>query len=387
MITIGRMKIQDLIENASRLVVKIGSALVTDAEKGILKADWLKSLAMDLSHLKGKEIIIVSSGAIALGRTTLGIDLKTPSRDLRIDQKQAAASVGQIRLMAGFIEAFGAAGLTVSQILLNSNDTENRRAHLNARATLGTLMKYGVIPVINENDTTATDEIRFGDNDKLAARVAQMMEADVLLILSTTEGLFTDNPQINPAAQHIPLVPQITQDVMGIAGDALHGVSTGGMKSKVEAAKIAVNAGTHVVITSGKELHSVRKMLADEQKLTLFTATETPHNARQKWIAAHLKPKGTVMIDDGAVRALKAGKSLLPVGVKEVIGTFDRGDGITLKTQAGASIGIGLSGYDHQDARKIAGKHSEDLAGILGYAGRDVLVHRNDLVLLKDENV
>ncbi len=371
----------DKISHAKRLIIKIGSALITDIEKGIIRKEWLHTLVSDIAALKDKEIIIVSSGAIALGRTPLGIDLTTSARNLKIEQKQAAASIGQIKLINAFLESFTDHNLELSQILLNPKDTENRRTHLNARATLQTLLSHNIIPVINENDTTATDEIRFGDNDKLAARVAQMMEADLLLILSTTDGLYTDNPDSDHNAQHIDTVNEITSDILDIAGEVTSGVSTGGMKSKIEAAQIAVNAGTDVIITSGKEHSPIKRLMKGEQKSTLFAANDTPHNARKRWIAAHIKPKGKLHLDEGAVKALKAGKSLLPIGVVKIEGQFERGDAVEIISHNTDIIGIGLVTYSINEALKIIGQHSSKLEDCLGYVGRDVLIHRNDMVL------
>lgn len=375
------MNTNNYLDSSKRLIIKIGSALVTDIQKGVVRKEWLETLISDIKSLKDKEIIIVSSGAIALGRTPLGIDLTTSAKDLKIEQKQAAASIGQIKLINAFQDIFEKHDLQLSQILLNPKDTENRRTHLNARATLQTLLSHNIIPVINENDTTATDEIRFGDNDKLAARVAQMMEADLLLILSTTDGLYTDNPDQNDNAEHIDVVEEISKDILSIAGEVTSGVSTGGMKSKIEAAQIAVNAGTNVIITSGKERHPLQRLLEGQQRSTLLKAQDTPHNARQRWIAAHIKPKGKLIIDDGAVKALHAGKSLLPVGVKSVQGKFERGDAVEILSLNKATIGMGLVTYPYEEAVKIIGHHSKDLESQLGYVGRDVLIHRNDMIL------
>ena len=381
------MSTNDYLDSAKRIIIKIGSALITDIERGTIQKEWLKSLIQDIKSLGDKEIIIVSSGAIALGRTSLGIDLKTSAKNLRVEQKQAAASIGQIKLINAFLDIATEADIAISQILLNPKDTENRRTHLNARATLQTLLNHKIIPVINENDTTATDEIRFGDNDKLAARVAQMMEADLLLILSTTDGLYTDNPQVNPNAQHVPVVESISADILASAQEVTSGVSTGGMKSKIEAAQIAVNSGTHVIITSGKVNNPIQNMLKGNQKSTLLLASDTPHNARKRWIAAHLKYKGAVVIDDGAVKALKSGKSLLPIGVTKVTGTFERGDAIAIQDKGGNILATGLSGYHSEETRRISGKQSSEIEDILGHAGRGVLVHRNDMVLMEDGKV
>lgn len=376
------MSATQLFSNSKRIVIKIGSALITNANTGQLRQKWLATLAEDISWLTTKEIVLVSSGAIALGRNELGIDLKKASKDLKIEEKQAAASIGQIKLLHAYQTIFGRQKINISQILLSPRDTENRRTHLNARGTIQTLLHHQIIPIINENDTVATDEIRFGDNDKLAARVAQMIQADLLFILSTTDGLYTGNPQTNPHARHIPSVEQITEDFVAIAEDVSSGLSTGGMKSKLESAKIATDAGASVIITNGTELHSLSKFRDGAGKSTCFEAKVSPLNARKRWIGAHLNAQGELIIDQGAQEALVSGKSLLPVGVCTVKGHFLRGDAVQIKNNNHQIIATGLVAYDYKDAQKIIGLKSKDIHQALGYAGRDVLVHRDDLALL-----
>lgn len=378
------MNTRHILENARTLVIKIGTALVAEPDGNGVKADWLAALAQDIRALTaaGRRVVIVSSGAVALGRRTMGIPLGTAPRSIPLEKKQAASAVGQYHLFHGYHEAFRHAGLPLAQVLLTMSETENRRMHLNARATLHALLDSGVIPVINENDTISTGEIRFGDNDRLAARVAQMIEADCVLLLSTTDGLYTANPDLDPNAVHIPVVDSLSDEHAKMAGEAIPGLSTGGMKSKVEAAISATRSGIHLIIAKGAEKHSLRHVLEDEHaRSTLFLASSTPQNARKKWIQAHLRPRGVLVIDEGAVRALENGKSLLPVGVKRIEGSFERGDVVEIRTLAGQKLGMGLSAYSAADAARIIGQPSEKIEAIVGYAGRSELVHRNDLAL------
>lgn len=378
------MHTRQILKDAKTLVIKIGTALVAEPDGGGVKAGWLAALAQDIKIglLPGRRIVIVSSGAVALGRRTMGIPLGVAPRSIPLEKKQAASAVGQYHLFHGYHEAFRHAGLPLAQVLLTMSETENRRMHLNARATLHALLDSGVIPVINENDTISTGEIRFGDNDRLAARVAQMIEADCVLLLSTTDGLYTANPDIDPNAVHIPVVDSLSEEHAKMAGEAIPGLSTGGMKSKVEAAISATRSGIHLVIAKGVEKHALRRALEDETlRTTLFLAASTPQGARKKWIQAHLRPKGVLFIDDGAVRALEGGKSLLPVGVKRIEGAFERGDVVEIRTMGGQRLGMGLSAYNAADASRIAGQPSEKIESIVGYAGRSELVHRNDLAL------
>lgn len=376
------MSAQQKISEANRIVVKVGSALLVDQSTGALHKGWLQSLTDDLFelHSQGKDIILVSSGSIALGRKALNISQTVAPSSIPLESKQAAASVGQINLMQAYYAAFKSKGITVGQILLTPADTENRRAHLNARSTFSKLLEAGIVPVINENDSVATAEIRFGDNDRLAARVAQMVEADVLIQLSTTDGLYTEDPAISKKAKHIPVVEKLTQDYFDMAGDAVAGLSTGGMISKLEAARLATSAGTAMIIARGTDMHPVQALL-NGGRCTLFDAEDKPGPARKRWIATHVKSKGSIIIDDGALKALRSGKSLLPAGVRRVSGDFVRGDAVSIVTEDGKTVGIGLCAYDNGEALQIIGKKSAEIQTILGYAGRDELIHRDDLVL------
>ena len=376
------MKAQTLIAQSKTIIIKIGSALLVDAQKGLNK-EWLAALAEDIVALKksGKSVLVVTSGAIAMGRNAMGLDHSTPSSSVALELKQGAAAVGQIALMQSYINAFAAHGVNVAQILLTPADTENRRSHLNARATIHALLEKNIIPVVNENDTVSTTEIRFGDNDRLAARVAQMIGADLLIQLSTTDGLYTADPRIDPSAEHVPVVEKLSHEHTAMAGDALAGVSTGGMKSKIEAARIATESGVHMMIAKGTEAHALKHVCDGSAKLTVFLASELPRNARKKWIAAHVKPKGTIYLDDGACKALIGGKSLLPAGIKNVEGEFDRGDAVKIANMQGGTVGLGISTYDAESTRKIAGRKSAEIAQILGYSRGDELIHRDDLVL------
>ena len=364
--------------SARRIVVKIGSALLADRATGALKAEWLASLLDDVAALtaQGKQIVLVSSGAIALGRHAL----KLPKGALQLEQSQAAASVGQISLAHAYQDMCAKRGLTAAQILLTLGDTEQRRRYLNARQTLETLLALGAIPVVNENDTVATTEIRYGDNDRLSARVASMVSADCLVLLSDIDGLYTAPPALDPNARHIPLVTAITAEIEAMAGDAGTELSKGGMKTKVEAGKIALAAGTNMVITTGKIMNPLRA-IAEGSTVTWFLAGTDPVTAKKRWIAGQLEPKGQLHIDAGAERALAAGKSLLPAGVTRVDGNFDRGDAVIIRAHDGREIGRGLVEYAKADAERIAGKRSNDIESILGFSGRDVLVHRDHMAL------
>jgi len=374
-----------IIKNAQTIVIKIGSVLVADIAAGTIKQDWLDALAQDIKALidQDKQIVVVSSGGVALGRSDLGIPSDIPPGDIPLAQKQAASSVGQYHMFNGYYNALMDQGIRAAQILLTISETENRRMYLNARETLWTLMSRGVVPVINENDTVSTEELRFGDNDRLAVRVAQMVEADLVILLSTTEGLYEDDPGKNPEAAFIPVVEQITEEHIAMAGEAVPGLSTGGMKSKVEAAQNATRAGIDLLITDGRVANSLSQLWEeDDKRATLFKAQDNAPNARKKWLQSHLHPKGSVYVDDGALQALQSGRSLLPIGVRRIEGSFERGDAIKLYNKDGSrEIGIGLAAYSSADAMRIIGHRSEDVAEILGYAGRDELVHRNDMVL------
>ena len=366
------------LSNAGRLVVKIGSALLAERETGALKSDWLASLAADVAALKaeGKDVIVVSSGSIALGRRVLGL----ASRGLKLEESQAAAAVGQIDLAHAYEEAFKSHGMVAAQILLTLGDTAERRRYLNARNTIETLLGLGAVPVVNENDTVATSEIRYGDNDRLAARVATMMSADCLVLLSDVDGLYTAPPGTDPDATLIPEVREITPEIEAMAGDTGTELSRGGMVTKIEAAKLAVAAGTHMAITQGGVMHPLAE-LADGARATWFTARADPVAARKRWIAGALEPRGSVTIDAGATRALLAGKSLLPAGVTAVSGAFDRGDAVVIRGPANEELGRGLSAYARADAERIIGHKSREISDILGYRGRTELIHRDDMAL------
>lgn len=368
---------KDKIRKAERIVVKIGSALLTDMDSGVLKKTWLHSLCKAVSQYPNKQWLIVSSGAVALGRPSLPVNDGANSSDLTLEQKQAAASIGQVILARSFADAFDQCDRTSAQILLSLGDTEGRRSHLNARATLDTLMDSNIIPVINENDTVATEEIRFGDNDRLAARVAQMVGADLLILFSTTDGLYTKNPDKFDDAQHIDHIDTITAEIETFADKPTSRISTGGMISKIDAAKIATNAGCAVIIADGR----MDDPLHNQSRTSFFAAKDNPRNARKKWIQAHLKPQGEIVIDNGAVTALRNGKSLLPIGVTSVSGDFRRGDLVLIKDQDNRLIARGLIAYDRNHALKIAGVQSNSIADIIGFEGRKELVHRDDLVL------
>ncbi len=363
---------------AKRLVVKIGSSLLADAKTGALKTDWLGSLATDVAELKeaGREVIIVSSGAIALGRRVLGLS----TGPLKLEEGQAAAAVGQIDLAHAYEEAFKAHGVIAAQVLLTLGDTEERRRYLNARNTIETLLKLGALPVVNENDTVATSEIRYGDNDRLAARVATMISADCVVLLSDVDGLYSAPPQGDTAAQPIEEVGAITPEIEAMAGDTGDELSRGGMVTKIEAAKIAVSAGTHLVITSGRIMNPL-KALSDGVRCTWFPAASDPMTARKRWISGALEPRGVVTVDGGAAQALAAGKSLLPAGVVGVEGTFDRGDAVVIRDGDGGVLGQGLIAYAKADAELIVGHKSSEIEKILGYRGRAELIHRDDMAL------
>ncbi|MEQ1616135.1 MAG: glutamate 5-kinase [Hyphomicrobiaceae bacterium] len=369
---------------ARRIVVKIGSALLVDRTTGRLRATWLNSLADDVTALTeaGKQVILVSSGAIALGRHALGF----PKGVLELEQSQAAAAVGQVSLAHAYQNVFQARGHATAQILLTLGDTEERRRYLNARRTIEMLLAHKAIPVVNENDTVATSEIRYGDNDRLSARVASMVSADCLVLLSDIDGLYTAPPGVDPAATHIPLVEAITPEIEAMAGDAGTELSKGGMKTKVTAARIAMAAGTDMVITTGKPLHPLQR-ISDGALCTWFVAPSDPVTAKKRWIAGQLEPKGSVTVDAGAEKALGLGKSLLPAGVTAVAGQFDRGDAVIIRNGRGRELGRGLIAYAHDDASRIIGKKSGEIAGILGFEGRAELIHRDDMALsrIKDE--
>jgi glutamate 5-kinase len=363
-----------------RIVIKVGSSLLVDAKAG-LRREWLAALANDLAalHTSGTDILVVSSGAIALGRSVL----KYPSGSLKLEEAQAAAAVGQIELARIWAEVLGTHNIIAGQILLTYGDTEERRRYLNARETLAKLLELRAIPIINENDTVATSEIRYGDNDRLAARVASMASADCLVLLSDIDGLYTAPPASDPNAQLIPIVPRITAEIEAVAGGAASELSRGGMRTKVEAAKIAVAAGVHMVIANGKRLNPVKHVI-DGGLCTWFLTPSNPVTARKRWIGGTLEPKGILTIDAGAATALQKGNSLLPAGITQVEGDFLRGDVVILRNIKGAELGRGLIAYDALEAVQLMGRKSQDIATILGYQGRVAMVHRDDLVLIGD---
>jgi glutamate 5-kinase len=361
-----------------RIVVKVGSSLLVDSERGRLNQDWLSSLAEDLAalHREKRDVLVVSSGAIALGRAVL----KLPAGPLKLEDSQAAAAVGQIALARTWAEVLGRHGITAGQVLVTLQDTEERRRYLNARSTIDRLLDWRAVPVINENDTVATNEIRYGDNDRLAARVATMASADLLVLLSDVDGLYDAPPAVSAAAKLIPLVERITPAIEAVAGAAGSELSRGGMQTKIEAGKIATHGGTHMVIASGRIAHPLGA-IAGGARCTWFLTPANPVTARKKWIAGSLEPKGTLTIDAGAVAALRGGKSLLPAGVIRIDGTFARGDAVVIRGPDGAEVGRGLVAYDADDALKIKGRSSADILSILGFAGRTEMVHRDDLVV------
>lgn len=366
--------------DAKRIVVKVGSALLVDADKGRLNRTWLESFAADVAHLRQRrqEVILVSSGAIALGRRHLGLN----AGKLKLEESQAAAAVGQIRLAHAYKELLDAHGITVAQILLTLGDTEQRRRYLNARGTLNTLLSLGAVPVINENDTVATAEIRYGDNDRLAARVAQMVGADCLVLLSDIDGLYTANPHEDPDAEFISRVLEITPAIEAMAGGVSSGMGSGGMQTKIAAAKIAVGAGCHLCIAKGASQHPLKR-IEEGARCTWFVPSSTPMATRKQWIAGTLKPAGAIAVDEGAVRALMSGKSLLPAGVTRALGRFERGDTVSIIGPDGGEVARGICAYSDSDAARIIGRKSAEIEKVLGFRGRDEIVHRDDLVLLK----
>ncbi|KAA0581613.1 glutamate 5-kinase [Azospirillum sp. Sh1] len=366
-----------------RLVVKIGSALLVDGETRQIRRDWLDALADDVAacRKRGQEVVIVTSGAVACGREHLGL----VGRALKLEEKQAAAATGQIRLAHAYQETLARHDVTVAQVLVTLEDTEERRRHLNARNTIDTLLKLGAVPVINENDTVATAEIRFGDNDRLAARVAQMVSADTLVLLSDIDGLYTADPRKDPDARHIPTVRELTPEIEGMAGEPPPGYSSGGMVTKIAAARVALSAGCRMVIAKGKRMNPLAAL---EQRpedggalCTWFLPSAEPTSARKAWIAGHVNATGVLVVDDGAMRALSHGASLLPAGVTAVQGDFDRGDVVIVRTQEGREVARGLVAYSADDARRILRHKSTEIPEILGYQGRDEMIHRDDLVV------
>jgi glutamate 5-kinase len=365
------------LEKYRRIVIKIGSALLVDRKTG-LKKQWLNAMCADIAALraKGVEVLVVSSGAIALGRSVLDL----PSGALKLEESQAAAAVGQIALARAWSESLSADEIVAGQILLTLGDTEERRRYLNARATISQLLKMRAVPIINENDTVATTEIRYGDNDRLAARVATMTGADLLVLLSDIDGLYTAPPHLDPDARFLDTIAEITPEIEAMAGGAASELSRGGMRTKIDAGKIATGAGCAMIIASGKVDHPL-SAIGEGARSSWFAPSGSPVTARKTWIAGQLLPAGSLAIDTGAETALRSGKSLLPAGVRQVTGSFSRGDTIAIIGAEGREIARGLAGYDADEARQITGKRSAEIAVILGYAGRAAMVHRDDMVM------
>jgi glutamate 5-kinase len=361
-----------------RIVVKVGSSLLVDHAAGGLKRDWLEGLAADIAglHKDGRDVIVVSSGAIALGRAVLGL----PRGALKLEEAQGAAAVGQIALARAWSEVLDTYGITAGQVLVTLGDTEERRRYLNARSTVDKLIEWRAVPVVNENDTVATSEIRYGDNDRLAARVATMVSADLLVLLSDIDGLYDKPPVPGNDAKLVPVVARITPEIEAMAGVSASELSRGGMVTKIEAGKIATTAGTHMVIASGR-VQNPLKRIAESAPCTWFLTPANPVTARKKWIAGSLEPRGAVHIDAGAVRALRGGASLLPAGVVRVEGAFGRGDAVVVRGPDGAEIGRGLIAYDADHAERIKGRSSADVLSLLGFTGRTAMIHRDDLAL------
>ena len=365
------------LQQFRRVVLKVGSALLVDRARGRLNHAWLAALAEDIAdlHAQGADVLVVSSGAIAMGRTVLGL----PSGPLKLEESQAAAAVGQIALARTWSEVLAHHGITAGQILVTLADTEQRRRYLNARATTLKLLEMRAVPVVNENDTVATSEIRYGDNDRLAARVATMIGADLLVLFSDIDGLYTAPPAAHPDAEHIPVVERITPAIEAMAGGAASELSRGGMRTKVEAGKIATAGGTHMVIADGRAKNPLKR-IAEGGRCTWFLTPSNPATARKTWIAGALEPRGTLYVDEGAARALRGGASLLPVGVRRIEGTFARGDAVTIRDDQ-RILGRGLVAYDAEEAARIIGRPSREIEAILGYPGRSEMIHRDDMAL------
>jgi glutamate 5-kinase len=374
------MKKNSLIQKSNRIVIKIGSALLIDKNKGALKNKWLESLALDICDLikLKKEVVVVSSGSIALGKKQLELN-----SNLTLDEKQAAAATGQISLAHAWKEVMQEHGLNVAQILLAPDDTETRRKHLNARATLIKLLELGVIPVINENDTVSTEEIKFGDNDRLAARVAQMCSADLLILLSDINGLYSSDPNKNKNSTLIGEITEISREIESMAGPAHSKISSGGMITKIEAAKISMNAGCHMIICDGRLNNPLLKLQDSHTVFSWFKAKDNPLNLRKQWISGALQVKGKITIDDGATKAIKKGYSILPAGILSTEGDYEKGDLIKIVDQSKTFIGTGLTHFNNSEVELIKGSKSENIETILGYRGKDEVVHRDDLVLEK----
>lgn len=373
--------IRDLIKSTRLVVIKIGSALIVDPATGKARADWMRDLAADVASLRaaGTQVVLISSGSIALGRQHLSL----PAGAIKLPEKQAAAAIGQVELAQLWSNALQAHDMRTAQILLAPEDTETRRRHINARTTIQTLLELGFVPVVNENDTVTTYEIRFGDNDRLAARVAGMISADLLILLSDVDGLYTKNPHQSEDAEHIPEITQIDEDIMALGGGANAEFASGGMATKLAAARIATEAGADMVICKGSASRPVTALL-DGARYSLFHRRTSPKKARKNWIAGALDPKGQIVVDKGAQSALLKGKSLLPVGILCLSGQFDRGDLVQIINAEGIELGHGLAGYATAEAEKIKGQKSQVIETLLGYEGRAELIHADDLVLRGD---
>jgi glutamate 5-kinase len=367
------------LEGARRLVVKIGSSILVDETRGEIRRDWLETLTDDVArlHKGGCEVVLVSSGAIRLGRT----HFKLAPGPLKLEESQAAAATGQIQLAHAYQEALARHGITVAQVLLTLDDSEERRRYLNARQTMATLLAMKAVPVINENDTVATDEIRFGDNDRLSARVAEMISADTLVLLSDIDGLYTGDPRLDASARFIPEIREITPAIEAMGGSAASELSNGGMATKLIAGRIAMAAGCRMAIADGRAVGALGALIDGKARCSWFLPEGSPLSARKKWIKGSLKTAGALLVDDGAVRALSAGKSLLPAGVTAIEGEFKRGDVVDVKDRAGRLLARGLVAYAADDARRIAGRKSAEIEHLLGFRGRDEMVHRDDLVV------
>jgi glutamate 5-kinase len=366
------------LDQFRRITIKVGSSLLVDHERGGVRRDWLSALADDITalHGEGRDILVVSSGSIALGRTVLGL----PQGALKLEDSQAAAAVGQIALARIWAEVLGDRKLTAGQILVTFGDTEERQRYLNARETIGRLLGLRAIPIINENDTVATAEIRYGDNDRLAARVATMASADLLILLSDVTGLYTAPPASNPDAYLISMVARVTPEIEAMAGGAASAFSRGGMRTKLEAAKIATGGGTHMVIADGRVMHPIQR-IRETGLCTWFLTPSNPVTSRKKWIAGSLEPRGTIHVDQGAVKAIFGGASLLPAGVVRIEGNFARGDCVVIRNSAGGEIGRGLAAFDAIEVAQIAGRNSREIEAVLGIPGRAEIIHRDDMVV------
>ena len=364
------------IHNSKKIVIKIGSSILVD-EKGKPKKLWLKEFAKDIKFLikKNKQIVIVSSGAIAMGCKYLGIKKKI----LKVDKSQAVASIGQIELMDFYKRIFDKNKIKISQILLTLDDTEQRRRSINAKRTIDNLLKMGIVPIVNENDTTATTEIKYGDNDRLAARVSQIIGADCLILLSDVEGLYTDNPKKNKKAQLIKLVRAINEKIKKYASKTENYYGSGGMKTKIEAAKICQLAGCYMAIANGNYINPIKKII-ENKKCTWFLPKISKLDARKQWIIGSIAPKGEIIIDQGAVKAINNGKSLLPAGVQKINGIFEKGDHILIKDESSKERGRGISSFSSLEIEKIKGSHSSEIKNILGYSSREEIIHKDDLV-------